>query len=237
MQSDISHLIKINGDLMHAVNTIESQLHTFKTRALPTDECDLDSEDEDCDDLPEPSGCLVLGDCIMKNVKSMSDDVKINCIEKARFCDLKKSVKLVNPKKQKYSDIYIICGTNDASTKKSAEKIIKDCVSLLESAKERAVNVHLSSILPRTDEKAERNKIDNLNQMLITVTNNQEITFINNDKNFRYRDDSIVESMLSSDGWHLSRLGADKLLLNLGLQDKLLPDFGTLSHQRPPAST
>lgn len=224
LQNDISGLIKTNSDLKECLSTIQQMLLTQNNKTAP--DADAESDDEDEDEEVEPKGTLLLGDSIIRNVKAKSEDVKVNSMSGAKFCDLKKYLKGINPKKEIYSDLFIICGTNDVSTKRDIDKIARECTIVLQLAKQRATNIHLSSILPRNDGKVDTTKIDALNQMLVTVTNQHEVNFINNDKNFLYRDNSIDMSMLSSDGLHLSASGTGRLLSNLGVQEKAEPNFG-----------
>ncbi len=88
------------------------------------------------------------------------------------------------------------------------------------AAKAKAVKVHLSSILPWSDERADMVKIDTLNQMITILANEEGVEFINNDKNFRYRDDTIDEQMLlPGDQLHLTNAGITSLLNNPGLSE------------------
>ena len=227
MQEQISTLVSINESLTQQVNQIATLLESQAKK------CDEDSEDEesedeeDDEDDPEPSGSLLIGDSLLRNVKSTCDDLSVESQGGARFNNLKKSLRNINPKKKRLIDIYIVCGTNDTASKKPAEGIANDCNSVIDLAKERAVNVHLSSILPRQDSKGDQGKIDAVNQLLARNARDKGIDFIANDKNFLFRDDSIDESLLNpADGLHLSAKGVSKLLGNLGLQDKATADFG-----------
>lgn len=122
-----------NNEWKPSLFTIPQLLQSSSICNIAEDEDD-DSEDED--EVLEPSGTLLLGDSLIRNVKATKEDVNINCLSGAKFCDLKKFLKGVNPKKIKYSNIFIVCGTNEASTKRKAEKIIKHCRQVLELVKE-----------------------------------------------------------------------------------------------------
>ena len=57
------------------------------------------------------------------------------------------------------------------------------------------------------------------NQLLAVLCNGLDVTFVNNDKNFKYQDGSTDESvLLPGDNLHLSSVGAKRLLTNLGLE-------------------
>ncbi len=99
---------------------------------------------------------------------------------------------------------------------KTAYKINKSDTA----AKTKAERVHISCILLRTDKRVNVTKIDTLNQMLVMLTNEESVHFVNNDTNFRYRDESPDTSvLLPGDELHLTAIGTKLFLANLGLAD------------------
>jgi hypothetical protein len=116
-------------------------------------------------------------------------------------------------------DLTFQMSENDASTKRPAEKIAKDYEMLLHEAIPRAIGVTISSIPPRKDDPLIMEKIDEVNVYLSNFANRTSgVTFVNNDRNFRYQDSSIDSTMLlQGDMLHLSAKGTSKLLENLGL--------------------
>ncbi len=85
-----------------------------------------------------------------------------------------------------------MCGTNDASTKKQPDKIIHEGRQLLVQAKQKAVKVIMSSILPRQnankteeEQKQLKEKIDAINQMLVVLCNEENVIFVNHDENVK----------------------------------------------------
>jgi ribA/ribD-fused uncharacterized protein len=194
----------------------------------------IDSDDEtdaeDDADQVEPNGNLLIGDSMIRDIRPISADLSVDSHGGARFNDLRKCIRQINPKKQQFQNIYIVCGTNDISTKKPAEKIAKECEKLLQEATLRAEKVHLSSVMPRMDSQSFSTKIDTLNQFLTTLANTHKVTFINNDKNFKYRDDTTDVSLLSpADSLHLSLQGTTKLLQNLQLDEVAKATTSSLS--------
>ena len=84
-------------------------------------------------------------------------------------------------------------------------------------AKDKAREVVVASILQR---KVDPVKIDTINQLLMTQSNSLGVTFVNNDKNFKFQDGTVDTALLLSvDKWHLSLQGAMKLILNLKLTE------------------
>ena len=212
-----------------AIGLHNTDIKKLVSQLSDSDTSPADSDDEVTDDETEPdyTGMLLIGDSIIRNIQSTSDDLIVESHSGAKACDIKKCLQKLKPRHKRFTDIFIVCGTNDSATKRNAEKITRDFEALLTTAKDRAQHVHLASVLPRADDKADMVKIDNVNQLLTTTANNLNVNFVNNDKNFRYRDDTIDETLLlNTDKLHLSPLGVHKLLQNLNLQDKAKTSFG-----------
>ncbi len=130
-------------------------------------------------------------------------------------------------KGMRYKDLTIVCGTNDSATKRPVKKIVEDCKATLAIAKTKALQVHLSSILPRTDQRADLAKIETINQLLVVLANEEQVRFVNNDNNFRYRNNTPDESLLlPGDNLHLTAIGTTRLLSNLGLTDMAVSRLG-----------
>ncbi len=127
----------------------------------------------------------------------------------------------------RYKDLTIVCGINDSATKRPVDKIVEDCKATLAIAKTKALQVHISSILTRTDQRADLAKIETISQLLVALANEEEVCFVNNDNNFRYRDNTPDESLLlPGDNLHLTAIGTTRLLSNLGLADMAVSRLG-----------
>ncbi len=217
--------------------TLRRDLHDFTTHVTPELYSDSDS-DTDSDEEEEPEGHYLCGDSLLTNVNPTKHGLVINYVSGAKYVDIKKRIQKI--KNKKYNDMTIVCGTNDSATKKPVEKIIQECKDMITVAKAKAVKVHLSSILPRSDDRADMVKIDTLNQMITILANEEGVEFINNDKNFRYRDDTIDEHMLlPADNLHLTDAGITRLLKNLGLSNMAESKLGKgptnkWQHSSPP---
>ena len=186
MKQEISTLLSINEALREQVTRITTLLENQSNR----NSYDDDTEDEDLDedeDEPIANGALLLGDSLLRNIKSTSDDLSVESISGARLCNMKKHLKTINPRRKRLTDLYIVCGTNDVATRKSGDKISKDFVEVIQLAKERAQNVHFSSILPRTDGKCELKKIDAVNQLLAANARDHGVSFGVHDHNFSFK--------------------------------------------------
>ena len=188
---------------------------------------DRDSDSDDEEDDAEPNGALLIGDSIIRSIESSADDLRVTNLSGAKISDIKQTLKAIDTKKEKYEDIYIVCGTNDSVTKKTPEKIAQEFRSLLKVAKEKSQTVHVASVVPRADDKADMAKINTINRLLVTITDETtNVNLINNDRNFKYLDGSADESLLCVDKLHLSLNGTKKLLQNLQLGERAKARFG-----------
>ena len=238
LMEQIQHMVRIVESQEKALEDLKTQQHNSNemlrsvsgeimkiVTVLDIDDMDNDdvSDEMDADQLKD---ILMLGDSMIRDVKATCEDLTVLSIGGAKICHLKKHLKSIKPKNKKYKRLLIICGTNEVSTNKTNDQIVKECDQLILLAKERAQEVHFSSILPRMDEKVEQNKIDALNQLLVPLCNSHQVKFINHDCNFKYRDNSIDETLLLPvDKLHLSFQGVKRLLQNLQLQEMAKPSM------------
>lgn len=223
-QSQIDEILKEKHETSAMLKSMEARLRELSHNLIP----DWDSmcSDESQESI-ESEGELLIGDSLIRDIMATSDDLTIDSMSGAKFVDVKKKLKSINPKKTHFRSITVVCGTNDTTTKKDVTKIKDDFYAMLEVARTRADRVIVASIPPRTDDRADMAKIDTLNNAVREVCQNTATEFINNDNNFMYRDDSIDSSLLSpSDGLHLSPAGVNKLVANLGIENKAKANIG-----------
>ena len=228
LKSQLSELMTQNAALLemvtkqqislNCIQSLESKVTAVHTKMFPDAGDDSDNDEDEPD--AEPSGTLLIGDSLLRDVMPTDSNLKVDSTGGAYIVNIKKKLRATNPKRRKYESVILVVGTNDASSKRPAEKISADFKNLITSAKSIATNVTVSSIPPREDNKVDREKLDTIHQMLIPITNEDGVKFINHDINFRYRDDSVDSNLLLADKLHLSTAGVDKLLLNLGLSGK-----------------
>ena len=163
---------------------------------------------------PVQKQSLLIGDSLIKNIEATASHMKV-MTNVSKLANVTSELK----KFDKLESIFIVNGTNDCNSQRDATDIVEDFKSLLNEAKGRADKVVLSSIVPRTDKPDVLEKINTVNQMLVVVTNEAHVTFINNDENFLYRNNSVDKNLLQLDECHLSHLGVTRLIENLKLQD------------------
>ena len=212
----------------------EKQIETSATVSTVTHDVkklmahlDIDESESDAYEPQDPvvaKDFLMLGDSLVRDIENTSNELTVTNLGLAKLCNIKKELKTIKPQKNKYQTISLVCGSNDVATSMANERIVQEFSDVLKLAKERADEVTLSSVLPRLDEKVCPKKIDALNQLLLTLCNSLEVTFINNDMNFKFRDGTTDESLFQQcDKFHLSYLGTKKLLQNLKLLDHAKP--------------
>jgi len=144
-QEMINALQELHVECKTAVMTHDIDMKRAISRVIDPN---VDSEDEvDADEVEEEdadySGTLLIGDNLLRNVQPTCDSLTIESLSEAGFSDLKKSLKKISPKQRRFERIVIVCGANDVTTKKSADRIARDCQNVLHLAKERAQQVHL----------------------------------------------------------------------------------------------
>ena len=118
LKENVSQLIRSNNNLLAAnaelkvsINRILQLFETLGTRSKNEDDSAEDSDDDE--EEIEPCGTLLLGDSLVRDVKAVCDDLEVNSLSGAKFCDLQKFLREINPKKKKFTDIIVVCGTNE----------------------------------------------------------------------------------------------------------------------------
>ncbi len=181
-----------------------------------TEETDSESEDQ-LDDYGEAEGCICYNDSLTRDCVPNKEDMTF---ENIRPCisNVRKAIRKLPARKMK-KEIILVIGTNDVASKRPIDKIAHDCELLVKEATLRADNITLSSIPPRMDNKVTSDRMDSMNEIYYQIADKTDgVTFVDHDKNFKYRDGSIDENMLLEGDWlHLSSKGTKKLIDNLSL--------------------
>lgn len=182
---------------------------------------------------PQPERkSLLLGDSLTRDIQQSKDML----IVKPNISRLENIIQELKDFDE-LDQIYVVNGTNDCKCEEDLSVILDTYRTVIEDAKKKGKQVIISSIPPRTDDSGIQQKINEVNQRLMTLTKEEEVTFVNNDGNFTYNDKSVDERLLQQDGCHLSELGAQRLIKNLGLQDlahcSLAPEAKNDQQQEP----
>ncbi len=151
----INEITTVQTSNTTTLNTIKTDLNDLASHMVPElQESDLDSDSEDEEEEEEePEGHLLISDSLLRNIEPKVDDIVINYVSGAKYVDTRKRLEKIRGRH--FKDITIVCGTNDSVTMKPVEKIVEKCRKLIEVAKVKGEHVHLSSILPRQDDKAD----------------------------------------------------------------------------------
>lgn len=176
-----------------------------------------------------PSRSLLIGDSLIKHIKSKTDDLEI-VSDVPLLDDVTAQLNTFN----KFDNIYLVTGTNDCKGDADPENIGQKFKVLLSEAKKKANKVVLSSITPRADCSVTESKIKMVNQKLIELANEENVTLINHEENFLYKNNSLDTSLYQPDKCHLSHQGITRLLGNLGLQDIASSSLNSLVTSDPP---
>jgi hypothetical protein len=116
----------------------------------------------------------------------------------------------------------LVAGTNDLSEVKentTNSNIISNFTKLLETAKNKAEAVCVSSICPRLDRDAPLETLETLNANIQVLCEEKECSFIDSTASFILNDGSINDGyLIAGKGPTLSAGGTNKLARNLKLQ-------------------
>ena len=123
-----------------------------------------------------------------------------------------------------YSKVVICVGSNECSEESLNPNVVTASFKeLLEKAKTKvmtATDVVVSSILPRTDSVDNMNRVQLLNESFLNTAKEANVTFTDNDKDFRLSSGRIPEVFLQDDGVLLTDAGTQQLVRNLALSVK-----------------
>ena len=166
---------------------------------------------------------FVIGDSLVKDLRTKSNDIAIKTLRRKTYCDV---TQVLDEQSAHYENLYIVIGTNSCTNEINIDETTKNMQSMLKTAKGKADKVTLSSIPPRNDKTSDVNPDVNTDEIVKQVNTiasdlcvQENIIFVDNDKNFRYRSGENDKDLLNEDGLHLSQKGAIRLISNLGLDD------------------
>ena len=179
--------------------------------------------------------CLLLGSSLIRGVDDATTrDGRPVIIKKhsgAKYSDLTRALDEVED--DSISSIVVVAGTREVDSDVSLDSVKGDITSLITKAKQRFTEVSLSSVLPRVDRDVEdRQKL--VNNVVSEACTELEVTYINNDDNFLFRNGTADTSSFQKDGVHLSAQGTTKLMTNLKLNPVSRSSQSTVVRQHQP---
>ncbi|CAH1788314.1 unnamed protein product, partial [Owenia fusiformis] len=235
---DSMEIMKINLNAMQTTNAdLVSQLaaKTSQCKDL-NDECihlrkhltSLKSQNSN-----ESDKTLVIGSSIIRDFdENKLNNTEVKCISGGKIKDVHEHLsKLNKPGPKPYKRIILQVASNDASQKDAKpEPIVNEYKLMVTGAKTICDEVHVSSIIPRTDKKSAQDVLAAVNAELDSLCDaDEKLNFINNDKTFRLQDGSINDGYLDNRGLHLTYAGSNKLAQNMQLDRK----FEDITRPRP----
>ncbi|CAH1780386.1 unnamed protein product [Owenia fusiformis] len=162
---------------------------------------------------------LLIGSSIVRDVdETRLLDTEVISISGGKIADANRTIA---EKSGSYKSIILQVGSNDCAKCEDLDKIAEDYKMLVKGAKQRTNNVIISSITPRTDNDTAQATIDLINAGLVTIAEDENCTFVNNDLDFKLRDGTVNAGYLLPDGLHLSDAGTNRLGVNLKLNTNL----------------
>lgn len=177
----------------HSAGIHNSIISDYRSNALCSlwKICFCDSEIDEYDAV-DPKGDLLIGNSLIWDILPTNPTLTVDVNRGATLGNIHRKLWEIDPRKTQYERVFIVAGTNDTSTKRPADKIAQE-INHWSRAKCVAKSVTISSIPPHTDNNAVKVKIDNANQLFLTVANQAKAAFINHDNNFVCRDDTAED--------------------------------------------
>ena len=172
---------------------------------------------------PKAHGTLVLGSSIVRDVDA-TKLVATKCISVSSGCIKDIHSTLVSlPASDRFGNITLVVGGNDCDDRdeqkgEDISDIITQYRELIECAKMRADTITVSSVLPRNKPGLVSERIKSFNAGLMTLADDMEVIFVDNDLVFFLRDGSLNEGFLLPDHVHLAPAGTNRLAKSLGLK-------------------
>ena len=135
----------------------------------------------------------------------------------AKLCFIKNKLETFAQNKKCFSNVYIVAGSNDCAVlNTSTDSILQDATEVLKVASQIANKVFFSSIISRTDNGQAQLKSENTNLKIREMCARMpKVSYIDNDKNFRFADMSPNDAYLDMFGLHLNKQGTERLIKNL----------------------
>ena len=206
----------LNETIQHVKNDIldvkkeiaEKQIHAETTQSVEKVE-------------PTAKKSLVVGDSLVRDFRSKDKHQQIKTLRGKGFLDVQQ---YLESNDAPFQDICIVAGTNDCTspTPITLEDTTEHFKQMLAAAKNKAEHVIVSSIPPRCDTGCSDDVLQNITAMNLSMKDicaEENVTFIDNDLNFKYANGDTDFDLLLDDKLHLSQKGSERLICNLGLEN------------------
>ena len=198
--NELNKLYQDNGTLREQLKMSQERLTYAKTAHV----------------TPNTQNTLVVGTSVVKHMESVKDNVTVSSHPGAHISTL--TQELQKHDDNSFTHVILQAGTNDCTTDKTPQAIVNDYKSLLVEATRVSVDkVTVSTVLPRMDNMAAHQKARTVNEVFRIGAKQGRFSLVDNDKNFRLRNDCVDDSLYWRDNLHLNRRGTSRLIENYGL--------------------
>ncbi len=177
---------------------------------------------------------LLLGSSHVTRLERTSEDTQVRGQAGACLRDAITTLKKYPANDTRH--VSLVIGSNDCDTDVPVDETISDFRELIHEAGRVAHDgVSVSSVLPRLKGDTYQQKADSVNVSLKELCEELHCNYVDNDANFRLRNDAVDDSIFVEDRVHLTTTGLNRLIGNLGLQDKVRvkPSYAKVASSPP----
>ncbi len=144
------------------------------------------------------------------------NNVVVKCLPGARIKDVRREVMRTCQSMREFTNVILHVGTNNCVSSRRLDCAESDYRRLLRYLGETlpGVKVAVSTVCPRTDVPDYQVRVNELNQTIKEIANQEGCVVIDNDNNFKMKDDSADPSCQDKTGVYLTQAGTVRLLRN-----------------------
>jgi hypothetical protein len=219
-EKEICDLKNENATLTQLINEHRAQIEDLKKPTCLHRHAGEEQKEESTKASTNTCATLLIGDSVIKDISEAGlEQTTVNCMRGAKIGDIASEIK--NP--ERYEAVIIHSGTNDCTDDQDMEPAKTEFEAMVNYIRKEAptTNIFISTICPRTDEEGKhQSRVDNMNAHFKEIANNTELCeVIDNDSNFKMKNNEADENALNGSKLHLSKSGTKKLLRNMNAKN------------------
>ncbi len=181
---------------------------------------------EDKADTSPRKPAILIGDATIEGVHGVTTsggkEVTVHVRPTATFSEI--SEELDRPGvKEGADEVFLVCGSREVGSEHSLEEVKDIFVDLVSKVKARCDRLTVSSVLPSAESN---NRTIELNKLIQDVCSQLGATFVDNDRNFLFRDNNRDGAAFRGDTNVLTANGILRLLGNMNLAVPRLENSG-----------
>lgn len=223
LESLVVKLERSNQQLVTLVGEQHQEIRGLRDDIRTSSKRQNADTDADADEGRPQAVTLLVGSSLLRDVRvektSHGNPIKIRRKSGATFTDIGEMIEDA-AKTETIKEIFIVGGTHEAMSEMNVADIKENIAQLLRKAKTVTPTVTVSSVLP-SKHLANPERCADVNSQVRTTCNEIDVTFVDNDANFTFRNGAADVAAFQRDGLHLSESGIGRLLSNLALPDQL----------------